>query len=202
MGHYYTILAVAIALILCCGCTGTSSSPAADESVATTQATPTETALPTTTIAATPTPEVQDYTFVQTIMYSNENGTSVITKNKLAKTAEIEMTLKVETPSGFNATTYHELVTGMTANLLQMAFFNETALNEFNAQVEAWNAQECTVEDDSPADQRETAPGENPLAGYTVQALTIHILEEGTEVPISDAVITGPDEADASITIL
>jgi len=181
---FFAVLLVAAALILCCGCASTS--PSAEEGVATTQATPTETALPTTTIAATPTPEVQDYTFVQTIMYSNENGTSVITKNKLTQTAEIEMTLRVETPTGVDEATYHKLMTGVTTKLMQMAFFNET----------------CTIQDDSPADQRETTPGDNPLAGYTVQALTIHILEEGTEVPISDAVITGPGEADASITIL
>jgi hypothetical protein len=199
MRPYFAALAIA-ALILCCGCASTS--PSGGEGVATTQATPTETALPTTTIAATPTPEVQDYTFVQTIMYSNENGTSVITKNKLAHTATIDMALRVETPSGFNATKYHEIVTGVTTKLMQMAFFNKTALDEFDAQVEAWNAQECTVEDDSPADQRETAPGENPLAGYTVQRVSIHLIDKESGAAISDSVITGPDEGDASITIL
>ena len=197
MRPYFAALAIA-ALILCCGCANTS--PSAEEGVATTQATPTETALPTTTIAATPTPEVQDYTFVQTITYSNENGTSVITKNKLSQTAEIEMTLTVETPSGFNATAYHALVTGVTTNLLQMAFFNETALDEFNAQIEAWNAEDCTVQDDSPADQKEMTPGDNPLAGYTVQRVSIHLIDKESGAAISDTAISGPGEGDVSIS--
>jgi hypothetical protein len=185
MRPYFAALAIA-ALILCCGCASTS--PSAEGGVATT---------PSTTIATT-TAQMQDHTFVQTITYTDENGTSVITKNKLTQTAEIEMTLKVETPAGVDEATYHKLVTGMTSHLLQMAFFNETALDEFDAQVEAWNAQECTVEDDSPADQRETTPGDNPIAGYTVQRVSIHLIDKESGAAISDSVITGPNEGDAS----
>lgn len=198
MRLFFAVLVIAAALILCCGCA--TSPSAGGEAVATTQATPTETALPTTTIAAPATTQVQDYSFVRSIAYSNDNGTSVITKNKLTQTAEIEMTLKVETPAGVDEATYHKLVTGMTSHLLQMAFFNETALEEFNAQVEAWNAEDCTVQDDSPADQRETAPGDNPLAGYTVQRVSIHLVDQESGAAISDAVITGPGEGDVSIS--
>ena len=200
MKSYLYVVTVVIVLILCCGCTGASSSPASGGSVATTSATTTGTPLPTPSAAITPsTAQVQDYTFVQTITYANQNGTSVITKNKLAKTAEIEMTLKVETPTGVDEATYHKLMTGVTTKLMQMAFFNETALNEFNAQVEAWNNETCTIQDDSPADQRETTPGDNPLAGYTVQRVSIHLVDKESGAAISDAVITGPGEGDVSI---
>jgi len=188
MRHPIIILALLAALILCCGCTGTTADPA--------------TATPAATGAAsTPTAQVHDYTFTQTITYSNENGTTVLAKNKIAKTATLDITMHIESaPSGFNQTAYNELITAVAAGVMQMALFNETALTEFNAQVEEWNSQEYTIEDDSPPEQVETAPAENPLEGYTVTRATIRLFEQGTEAGIANIMITGPNKEDVAIT--
>ena len=63
------------------------------------------------------------------------------------------------------------------------------------------NAQE-TVVDDSLPEQQDLAPGENPLDGYTVTQVTIHLIEQGTETGIANIVITGPDKEDLVITYL
>jgi hypothetical protein len=189
MKYLFAFSVTLAAMILICGCTTTD--PVAP--------TPTATA---GVSATTPTPDVRDYTFTQTITYSNENGTTVIAKNKLAKTATIDCIMRVAPPDGLNKTKYYEFVAGVTANLFRMALFNETALTEFEAQVAEWNAQEWTVEDDSPPAQAETAPGENPLDGYTVQRATIRLLEQGTEAGIADIVISGPAKEDLVITYL
>ncbi len=195
MRNFFLIITLLVALILVCGCTGTTAEPGAPIPEVTT-ATP-------GAVVPTATADVQDYTFTQTITYTDENGTTVITKNKLAKTATIDATLRTDpVPDGFNQTRYYELFAGITGNLMRMAFFNETALEEFNAQVAAWNAQEYTVQDDSPPEQRETVPGENPLKGYTVQRATVRLQDQGTGAGIADIVITGPDIEDVAITYL
>lgn len=185
----FVLASLLVSLILVCGCTGTTTDPAQ---------------ITEPGAVVTSTAQVQDYTFTQTITSANENGTTVITKNKLTKTATIDLTMVVDSPESegtlINKTWYYELMTGLTAGLMQMALFNETALEEWNAQVEEWNAQEWTVEDDSPPDQAETTPSENLLDGYTVQKMTIRIVERGSGTIISDTVITGPDKADVVIT--
>ncbi len=185
----FVLASLLVALILVCGCTGTTTDPAQ---------------ITEPGAVVTSTAQVQDYTFTQTITSANEDGTTVITKNKLTKTATIDLTMVVDSPESegtlINKTWYYELMTGLTAGLMQMALFNETALEEWNAQVEEWNAQEWTVEDDSPPDQAETTPSENLLDGYTVQKMTIRIVERGSGTIISDTVITGPDKADVVIT--
>lgn len=191
MRHWFTLTIVFAVLIFACGCTGTTTDPVVPTPTATAGAS-----------AATPTPDVQDYTFTQTITYSNENGTTVIAKNKLAKTATIDCIMRVAPPDGLNKTKYYEFAAGVTANLFRMALFNETALAEFEAQVAEWNAQEWAVEDDSPPEQAETAPGENPLDGYTVQRATVRLTERGTGTGIAEIVITGPDNEDLAITYL
>lgn len=191
MTNRFFIVTLLAALILACGCTGTTTDPTAPTPTATAGAS-----------AATPTPDVRDYTFTQTITYSDENGTTVITKNKLGKTATLDITMHLAPPEieGVDKTRFYEFGTALTAGVLQMAFFNETALAEFNAQVAEWNTQEYVVQDDSPPEQAETVPGENPLDGYTVQRVTVRLLEQGTETGIADIVITGPDKADIAIT--
>jgi len=185
----FVLASLLVALILVCGCTGTTTDPAQ---------------LTEPGAVVTSTAQVQDYTFTQTITSANENGTTVITKNKLTKTATIDLTMVVDSPESegtlINKTWYYELMTGLTAGLMQMALFNETALEEWNAQVEEWNAQEWTVEDDSPPDQAETTPSENLLGDYMVQKMTIRMVERGSGTIISDTVITGPDKADVVIT--
>jgi hypothetical protein len=197
MKTLFVISALLVALILVCGCTGTTADPIVP---AATQPT---TVPPTTAGVTVSTPNVQDHTFTQTITFSDENGTTVITKNKLVKTATIDATLTLNPPpDGFNRTRYYDLLASVTGNVMQMALFNQSALAELEAQVEQWNAQEWTVEDDSPPGQRETEPGENPLDGYTVTRATIQLLERGTEAGIADIVITGPGKEDVAITYL
>lgn len=194
MRTYFIILSVLAGLMLACGCTNITSSPAAEEN-----ATP---AAPTTTFVGTQTPQVQNYTFVQTITYSDENSTTVLTKNKLTKTAAINITALIAAPETeeSNKTIYYRFGTVLTAEIMQMTFFNESAREQYNAQIQQWNSENYTVQDDSPAAQKETSPGEDPLAGYTVQEISIHMAEKETGMSVSDTVITGPDSDDLSIS--
>jgi hypothetical protein len=147
--------------------------------------------------------QAADYTFVKTITYTDENGSrSVLTLNKVTKTATIECgPLYIEPVENafLNKTAFYEFGTTFTAGILQMAFFNETALEEFKQQLEAWNSQEAVVRDDSPPEEQQEVPEENPLEGYTVTKLSICLVENGTGARISDIVITGPGKDDVSI---
>jgi len=149
-----------------------------------------------------PTPTIkkdtQDYTFVETITYTTDTGRTIITKNKLLKTATIEMSImnqKSEYP-GIN-----ELGTKLACGMVRLAFFNETAKEEFNKQVQQWNSQQYTVTDDSPQEQKVATPGENPLEGYKVTSARIQIKDQATNNQISECTVTGPNIADVAVTM-
>ncbi len=196
MRYLFLILALLAALILACGCTGATTAPIDAAPIAPTAA---------ATVGGTPAPtqNVQDYTFTQTITYTGENGTTVITKDKLAKTATVDIKSSVgPAPAGFNQIKYHELAATVTGNLMRVAYFNETALEELKAAVAEWNAQEYVIKDDSPPEQQETAPGENPLDGYTVQRATARLQDRSTGAGIAEIVVDGPDKEDVVIIYL
>jgi hypothetical protein len=149
-----------------------------------------------------PTPTIkkdtQDYTFVETITYTTDTGRTIITKNKILKTATIEMSImnqKSEYP-GIN-----ELGTKIACGMVRLAFFNETAKEEFNKQVQQWNSQQYTVTDDSPQEQKVATPGENPLEGYKVTSARIQIKDQATNNQISECTVTGPNIADVAVTM-
>ena len=151
-------------------------------------------------ISPTPTvkKETQDYTFVETITYTTDTGRTIITKNKILKTATIEMSImnqKSEYP-GIN-----EFGAKLACGMVRLAFFNETAKEEFNKQVQQWNSQQYTVTDDSPQEQKVATPGENPLEGYKVTSARIQIKDQATNNQISECTVTGPNIADVAVTM-
>jgi len=196
MRYLFLILALLAVLILACGCTGATTAPIDAAPLA-------PTVTPMSASTPVPTQNVQDYTFTQTITYTGENGTTVITKDKIAKTATVDIVITVApAPEGFNPIKYREFAASVTGNVMRVTYFNETALEELKAAVAAWNAQEYTVEDDSPPEQQEMAPGENPLDGYTVQRATARLQDRSTGAGIAEIVVDGPDKGDVAIIYL
>jgi len=142
--------------------------------------------------------DTQDYTFVETITYTTDTGRTIITKNKILKTATIDMSImnqKSEYP-GVN-----EFGAKLACGVVRLMFFNETAKEEFNKQVQQWNSQQYTVTDDSPQEQKVTTPGENPLEGYKVTSARIQIKDQATNNQISECTVTGPNIADVAVTM-
>lgn len=149
-----------------------------------------------------PKTETKDYTFIQSTTYKDENSTTTIIKNKLSKTASIEMTLFYDVSD--LKTEFGDLTnftTTIGCGLMSMAFFNRTALEEFNKQIQEWNSQEFTVKDDSPPEQKEEKPLENPLEGYKVNKVQLHLKDKATKNKISECRIIGASEPDIIIKI-
>lgn len=151
--------------------------------------------------------EIKDYSFIQKITYTDENSTSVIIKNKITKKATVDLKLFLELSDfeteWFNATEMLNLSTAFACGLFQMAFFNETALNEFkqemeefNKQLQEWNSQNYTMEDDSPPEQKDSKLMYNPLKGYKVTKFKLQAKEKSTNRLISECDVWGASDSD------
>lgn len=137
---------------------------------------------------------------VSVIKYADENSSIVITKNNLDKTAKIKMELfmeESEVKNDFMDLT--EFMTTMSCGLMQMAFFNETALEEFNKAIQEWNEMERVVEDDTGKEIGE--PENNPLEGYEVKEFTFSLQDKDTKKELSSCKVSGPSENDRIINI-
>jgi len=137
---------------------------------------------------------------VSVIKYADENSSIVITKNNLDKTAKIKMELfmeESEVKNDFMDLT--EFMTTMSCGLMQMAFFNETALEEFNKAIQEWNEMEGVVEDDTGKEIGE--PENNPLEGYEVKEFTFSLQDKDTKKELSSCKVSGPSENDRIINI-
>ncbi len=146
--------------------------------------------------------KTEDYTFTQVITYENENSTIRIIKNKLFKTATIEMNVFYE--ESFIKTPFGDLTnftTTISCGLMSIAFFNQTALEEFNNVVEKWNSMDATITDDSPPEEKEEKPQENPLEGYEVTEVHLYLRDKSTKNKFSECKITGTSKSDIDIKI-
>lgn len=146
--------------------------------------------------------ETRDYMFIQTISYKSENTTAIISKNKLTKTATIKMEVfydssELKTPLGDMT----EFVTRFGCGLMQISFFNKTAIEEFNKIIKEWNSQESTIKDDSPPEEQQTTPEKNPLEGYKIERVDLYFKDKSTKETISECSIIGPSKSDISIKI-
>jgi hypothetical protein len=149
-----------------------------------------------------PTPAVnkdtQDFTFIQTITYTSDSGRSIITKNKLFKTATIDVSFNSEKSESSNL---NEFSTKIVCGIMCVAYFNETANEEYYKQIRQWKSQQYTITDDSPQEQKDTNPAEDPLDGYKVTSAYIKFTDQATNTKISECTITGPNAADIAITM-
>jgi hypothetical protein len=139
--------------------------------------------------------KTENYTFIQTITYSDENTTSKIIRNKLLKTATIEITAyydENEMVSGFMD--LRELSTLFTCNLFQMGIFDKNGLDE---SIKEWNSQEYTIEDDSPETEKETTILD-PLEGYIVTTAKLNMNYKSGD-KISECTMTGKEENQINI---
>jgi len=145
--------------------------------------------------------ETKDYTFIQKITYEEEDSKTIITKNKILKTATIEMNIFYEESDLKKGSFLTNLTVGIGCGIIMMAVFNETALEEFNTQIEEWNSQEYTVEDDSPPEEKEEQQQENPLEGYTINKVQIYFKYKSTKDKFAECTLTGASESDITIKI-
>jgi len=139
-----------------------------------------------------------NYTFTQIITHSDENSTLRITKNKLSKTAIIELSFNFdENQLITDFIDAREFTTVASCRLIQMKFFDENAMNEFENEMDSWNNSEYVIKDDSPPEEQDTSII-NTLDGYTVTRTEMKInLKSGTKV--AECVATGKDENQLSI---
>ena len=144
-------------------------------------------------------PKEKDYGFIQTIAFSDENSSTKIVKNKLLKTATLEMEMdgtNLETEFGDMA----EFTTAMSCGLMRLAFFNESGLAEFGEAINSWNLEDAEVVDDSPEEEQELEVNENLLEGYEVTKVKLSFVNKNDNSVISECIITGPSENDMVFT--
>jgi len=135
---------------------------------------------------------------ISVIKYSDENSSLLITKNNLDKTASIKMDLFVEESEIKNDfMDLTEFMTTISCGLMQMAFFNETALEEFNQAIEEWNSMDGVVENEEG--EEIGTPEENPLEGYDVNKFNFYLKDKQTKNILSECEVVGPSEEDIII---
>lgn len=141
----------------------------------------------------------KDYTFIQKIIINDENSSTTIVKNKLLKTAVIEIDFFVNTDEMItDFMDMRDLMTDMVCSMSQLSFFDPEGLEELNKQIEEWNNSEYVISDDSPDDQKEETFSEDILEGYNISKVHLRIINENKET-ISECIITGKDEKDIEI---
>lgn len=137
---------------------------------------------------------------VSVIKYVDENSSIIITKNNIDKTAKINMDLFMEESEVQNEfMDLTEFMTTMSCGLMQMAFFNETALEDFNKAIQEWNEMDGVVEDDTGKEIGE--PESNPLEGYEVKEFSFSLKDKDTKRELSSCKVSGPSEEDRVIKI-
>jgi hypothetical protein len=137
---------------------------------------------------------------VSVLKYNDENSSIIITKNNIDKTAKMQMILFVnesEVKNDFMDLT--EFTTTMSCGIMQMALFNQTALEEFNQEMQKLSEMNGTVEDESGKDVG--TPENNPLEGYKITEFSFSMKDQQTKNELSSCKITGPSEEDRTIKI-
>ena len=87
----------------------------------------------------------------------------------------------------------------MQCYMMALAFFDEEALDEFNEQVEEWNSQDLTVEEDVSEETKEDIP-DNPLEDFDVSRVVLNMYSEETDELKASYTITGETEEDIEKT--
>ena len=128
----------------------------------------------------------KESTHMQIITCTDENSSTIITENISDKTADIEINLYLDSAS-------IDVVSPFLCIGMQMAFFNETSLEEFNKQITAWNQMEITMDDENGINIG--VPENDFLAGYTITKVIINFKDKITEQEIKTCTITGPSES-------
>ena len=156
------------------------------------------------------------YTFIQKITYKDENSSAIIIKNKLTKSASIDMFyLYNQTEiitNWLNASDMINLSTSFACYTMQLAFFNKTGFDEFQkelthlvknltGQLNELNSKNYTIEDDSPKEQKEEKPQPNPIEGYNVKRFHLEVLDKANKSKLSECTVTGSSNSNIEIKI-
>ncbi|MDE4908974.1 hypothetical protein L0665_10180 [Methanogenium marinum] len=152
-----------------------------------------------TAMAGTPQPETIKETTIdtgvtKTIFRKGEDGsTSMITLNRVTKTATVEINpFYIEKPSeGLTDESVDEFMIPIAVGMMRLAFFDPEGFEEWQKE---GTESGFLLEDGTEVEE------ENPLDGYTVTKLTLKFVEEGTNTPISDYIVTGLTENDMVVT--
>jgi hypothetical protein len=122
-----------------------------------------------------------------------------MTKNKITKTMTIDIKYMYKKSDSNQLS--DQFVTELTCGIYTIVF-DKTRLEGLIQMSNNWKSQKSTITDDSPQDQQETVPQENPFDGYTVTFLKAEIFDAASQQKISECTITGPNKSDISITYL
>jgi len=137
---------------------------------------------------------------ISIIRYVDENSSVILTKNNVDKTAKVDMALFMEKKDleneFFDMTNF---TTTLTCGFMSMAFFNQTALKDFNDAIGQWNQMNGTIEDNTGKDLGK--PESNPLEGYSVTSAHFYLKDKSTQTILSECTITGASESDIKISI-
>lgn len=130
---------------------------------------------------------------ISIISLSDENSSIVITKNNLDKTANVNMKMYIN-PAEEENTFFGEgfmasFTTKMGCGLMSMAFFNETAVEEFNQAIQEWNSMNGTVTDEEGKELGKPEP--NPLEGYEVKQVQYYVIDINNQKVLGECSITG-----------
>jgi len=148
----------------------------------------------------------ENHTFTQVVKIFDENETIIIEKNKLLKTADIEIynfydTTDLEDEDSLvlvNTTGLINFTTVLSCRLIALLYFNRTALEELTKE---WEAQGFVVEDESAPEEQGESTLDNILEGYKVKRVRWVLKDKIDDRVLSECILTGPSMSDAVIKI-
>ena len=137
----------------------------------------------------------------QTIFrFYDDNVSITLTRNEIDMSAEVDFILfqdSNELQNEFMDLTNFTI--SFSCGLFAMAFFNESALDEFNQIVSDWNEMNQTIESDSDMDAEDIE--NDPLKGYEVTRVHLEMLNKIDNKSIAECEAVGASESDITIII-
>ncbi len=130
---------------------------------------------------------------ISIVTLNDENSSTIITKNNIDKTAKINMEVYMSqselTEESFFDMDLTELTTRMMCGIISLAFFNETALEEFNDLVNGWADMNESISDGEGKEIGELEG--NPIEGYNVTEVKFYIKDKDTLSNLGECLIKG-----------
>jgi len=143
----------------------------------------------------------EEYSFIETITYRDENSTTTIKKDKKLKTASIEMEIFYGEEEYLEFKDITGFITSASCGMISQVFFTKYITQKRSDVIKKWSSQEFTIVDDSPPEEREEIPGDDPLEGYTINEVKLFFKDKTAKTKFSECTITGASESDINIIV-
>jgi len=144
---------------------------------------------------------ISDTIFPISFIYvSDENSTIIITKDNIAKTAQIRMEAYVDPAEVESTPTFNvvEFATEVFCGVMQVTFFHEEAFNEFNKRMNEWNEKDIELENEEDMSEKHL---KTRLEGYTNTLFEYYMINEETDEKLSECSVTGLLEEEKVINV-